>query len=51
MFTLKHPVIDIAVICSDFDESLHFYRDLLGLEVALDIQIPGSTATGAPARR
>ena len=47
MFTLKHSVIDIAVICSDFDESLHFYRDLLGLEVALDIQIPASTATGA----
>ncbi len=47
MFTLKKPVIDIAIICSDFDESLHFYRDLLGLEVALDIQIPGPTATGA----
>ena len=47
MFKLVHPVIDIAVVCSDFDESLHFYRDLLGLEVVLDIDIPEETATGA----
>ncbi len=47
MFTLKHPVVDIAIICSDFDESLRFYRDRLGLEVALDIEIPEETATGA----
>ncbi len=47
MFTLKHPVVDIAIICSDFDASLRFYRDRLGLEVALDIEIPEETATGA----
>jgi glyoxylase I family protein len=47
MFTLKHPAVDIAIVCSDFEESLHFYRDLLGLEVRLDIEIPESTAKGA----
>ena len=47
MFEMKHPVVDLGLVCSDFDASLHFYRDLLGMEVALDIQIPASTATGA----
>jgi glyoxylase I family protein len=47
MFPLKHPVVDIAIICSNFDESLRFYRDQLGLEVVLDIEIPESTAVGA----
>ena len=47
MFRLKHPIIDIAIICSDFEESLHFYQDLLGLEVALDIDIPAATAVAA----
>ena len=47
MFRLKHPTIDIAIICSDFEESLHFYQDLLGLEVALDIDIPAATAVAA----
>ncbi len=47
MLPLKHPVVDVAVICSDFDESVRFYRDLLGLEVALDIEIPEETAKGA----
>ncbi len=47
MFKLKHPVIDIGIVCSNFAESLHFYRDMLGLAVALDIQIPAGTAKGA----
>jgi glyoxylase I family protein len=46
-FNLKHSIIDIGIVCSDFDNSLHFYRDQLGLEVALDIEIPASTAVGA----
>lgn len=46
-FDLQHPVIDIGIVCSNFDESLRFYRDQLGLEVALDIRIPESTAVGA----
>ena len=47
MFTLKHPTIDIGIVCSNFEESLYFYHDLLGMEIALDIQIPRETATGA----
>lgn len=47
MFNLKHPTIDVGIVCSNFEESLHFYHDLLGLEVVLDIQIPEETATGA----
>jgi glyoxylase I family protein len=47
MLGMKHHVVDLAIICSDFDKSLHFYRDLLGLETALDIQIPEATARGA----
>jgi glyoxylase I family protein len=46
-FKLEHPIIDIGIVCSDFDESLRFYRDLLGLEETLDINIPESTAVGA----
>ena len=34
MLKLTHPIIDIAIVCSDFEKSLHFYRDLLGLEIA-----------------
>ena len=47
MFAMKHSVVDLGFVCSNFDESLHFYRDLLGMEVVLDIQIPEGTATGA----
>ena len=47
MIAQKRPVVDIAVICSNFEESLHFYRDLLGLEVVLDLTIPVETAKGA----
>ncbi len=47
MFKLRHPIVDLAIICSDFQQSLHFYRDLLGCEQVLDIQIPAETAIGA----
>ena len=47
MFALKHSTIDVGIVCSDFEKSLHFYHDLLGLEIVLDIQIPEETATGA----
>ncbi len=39
MFKLAHSVVDIGVICSNFDESFRFYHDLLGMEVALSVQI------------
>ena len=47
MFKLMHNAIDIAIICSDFGESLEFYRDKLGLEVVLEIDIPEVTAVAA----
>ena len=47
MFTMNHPIVDIGIVCSDFDESVRFYRDLLGFETVLDIQIPEETAKGA----
>lgn len=43
----QRPFVDIGIVCSHFDESLHFYRDLLGLPVVVDIQIPESVAVGA----
>jgi catechol 2,3-dioxygenase-like lactoylglutathione lyase family enzyme len=43
----QRPFVDIGIVCSHFDESLHFYRDLLGLALALDIQIPAEVAVGA----
>jgi len=47
MFKFTKPIVDIALVCSDFEKSLHFYRDRLGLEVTLDISIPAETAQGA----
>jgi catechol 2,3-dioxygenase-like lactoylglutathione lyase family enzyme len=44
MFELSDPVADIAIICCNFDESLRFYHELLGMEIAIDIQIPGELA-------
>ena len=46
MLKLTHSVIDIAITCSDFDKSLHFYHECLGLEIVLDFQIPAAVATG-----
>ena len=47
MLQLTHPIIDIAITCSNFEESLRFYHECLGLEIVLDIQIPEDVATGA----
>ncbi|MCH2117144.1 MAG: VOC family protein [Pirellulales bacterium] len=47
MLSLKRPVADLCIVCSDFGESVHFYRELLGFEEVLDIRIPEETATGA----
>jgi glyoxylase I family protein len=47
MLKLTHSVVDIAITCSHFEESLHFYRDQLGFEVVLDIEIPEAIAVGA----
>jgi len=40
-----HPIVDVGIVCSDFDKSLEFYHDKLGFEIVLDIEIPGDLAT------
>ncbi|RKU30883.1 glyoxalase [Candidatus Poribacteria bacterium] len=45
MLNLSHPIIDIAITCSNFDESLDFYHNKLGLEIVMDIEIPSDLAT------
>lgn len=42
-----HTVVDIAIVCSDFKESLRFYHEQLGFEIVQDIQIPDEVARGA----
>ena len=44
---LTHPTVDIAVVCSNFQESLRFYHEQLGFEIVQDIQIPDEVAKGA----
>jgi glyoxylase I family protein len=44
---LVHPTVDIALVCSHFNESLRFYHELLGLEIVHDLQIPDQVAQGA----
>jgi len=46
MLKLTHPIVDLCIVCSNFGESLRFYHELLGLEIAFDVQIPESLATG-----
>ncbi|NLF73723.1 MAG: glyoxalase [Candidatus Anammoximicrobium sp.] len=47
MLKLTHPTVDIAVVCSSFQESLRFYHEQLGFEIVQDIQIPDEVAKGA----
>ena len=53
LFTLKQSVIDLGIVCSDFEKSLHFYRDLLGLKVVHEIQVDRNLAkeTGLAPRK
>lgn len=44
---LTHPTVDIAIVCSHFQESLRFYHELLGFEIVQDLRIPDEVATGA----
>ena len=44
MVKLIHPVVDIAIICSDFEKSLHFYHEILGLEIAFELHISDELA-------
>lgn len=45
MLKQTHPIVDVGIVCSDFDKSLEFYHDKLGFEIVLDIDIPGDLAT------
>ena len=47
MLKLTNPTVDIAIVCSDFDKSLHFYRHCLGLEILMELDIPDEVAIGA----
>ena len=47
MLKLTHSTVDIAIVCSDFEKSLHFYHHCLGLEVLTELDIPDEVAIGA----
>lgn len=47
MLNLSHPVVDIAITCSDFEASLDFYHNKLGFKTVLDLEIPQSLAQKA----
>ena len=47
MLQMIKPVVDLGIVCSNFDESLCFYHELLGLEIALEVEISDEVATGA----
>lgn len=44
---LTSPTVDIALVCSNFKESLRFYHEQLGLEIVADLRIPDAVARGA----
>ena len=44
MLNLSHPTVDIAITCSNFEESLDFYHNKLGFEIVLDLDIPEALA-------
>ena len=45
MVKVERPTIDIGLVCSDFEASLHFYRDILGLEIAAEVLVDDEGAT------
>ena len=47
MIEMKNAAVDLGIVCSDFEESLRFYRDALGFEVVQEIEIPEEVARGA----
>lgn len=44
MLNLSQPTVDIAITCSNFEESLDFYHNNLGFEIVLDLEIPAALA-------
>ena len=41
----ERRTVDVAMTCSKLEESLHFYRDVLGFEIVVDTEISGEIAT------
>lgn len=37
MLKMTRPIIDIAITCSNFDESFRFYHEILGFEIAAEV--------------
>lgn len=46
LFKMTHSAVDFCIACSKFEESLHFYRDILELEIVVDVVIPADFARG-----
>ena len=46
MLKMARPIVDIAITCSNFDESLHFYHDILGFEVVTEVDTADELAIG-----
>lgn len=44
MAKVTGSAVDIAIVCSDFEAALRFYRDLLGLPIVKEVEIPGDLA-------
>ncbi len=44
MLKLSHPIVDVAITCSNFEKSLDFYHNKLGFEIVLDLDIPADLA-------
>ena len=44
LFKLSYPAAEIALICSNFEESFRFYHDLLGMDVTMEMQVPDDLA-------
>ena len=45
-FDPDYRTVDIAITCHDFDQSLRFYRDILGFDVVVDLEVSAEIATG-----
>jgi catechol 2,3-dioxygenase-like lactoylglutathione lyase family enzyme len=44
---ITRPNVDICIICHDLDKSLHFYQEIMGFEIALDVFVTDEIATKA----
>jgi glyoxylase I family protein len=44
---LADGILDVAIVCSDFDASVDFYVNKLGFPIAADLQIPERLAVGS----